>query len=184
MELPGNTFCSSSCRQWGRFAFPPVTPQVATSVAMAKCVCVCVRHQDYCVYPCCDVLMTSSIGHVTKNICHRLCADCSSAFQGNDLHLSTLTDHLSWSGFSSVSQSLKHQMKHRGLWGVILWWSRSLLACCAVISGCFNVARCEHLASETESVHCNHSVRMGIKVISFQCTQIIHTSAYTRTFND
>ncbi len=63
-----------------------------------------------------DLIMTSSIKLVGKNICHRLYTDCCPAFQGNDLHLSTTTDHLSSFGFSCESQSSKHQEKHRGLW--------------------------------------------------------------------
>ena len=104
-ELPGKTFWSSLCRHQGWFTFPPVT----------SCECLCVKQR--CLPMSADLIMTSSIRHAGKNICHRLYADCSPAFRGNDLHLSTSTDHLSWFGFSSKSPSSEHQERHRGFVG-------------------------------------------------------------------
>lgn len=108
-------------------------------------------------------------------------ADCSSAFQGNDLHLSTLTDHLSWFVFTSASQSLKRQMK-KGLWGVTLWSSRSLLARCAVIRGCFNVVWWEQLASETVLNLCIviTAWEQYLKLLTFN-TQRSYTHVYTHS---
>lgn len=130
MELPGNTFWSSSCRHQSRFyAFTCHSMWYISysTVAIVRCVSVCV-----CLWSCettvsahvADLIMTSSVRHIAKNICHHLYADGSPAFQGNDLHLSASTDHLSWFRFSSKSQSLKRQEKHRGLWAVVLWSDR------------------------------------------------------------
>jgi len=88
-----------------------------------------------------DLMMTSSIRHVAKNICHRLHTDCSPAFQGNELHLSTSTDHLSRFGFSGLQAwNARRSAEPLGL---------SHCDQADQCSGCFNVVWCELLARET-----------------------------------